>query len=171
MGRIFCALAASLLMGCGDGTYTLRDATVDMNIMCSSNELAICGDIEPGAYNGADYTDIVELSASYDYTYNSDNSNGYKYLSKTVKIGPCTSYCITLIEDALRQGDLRKGSIKLVIGKEGVPKHRTEHMWIEYTDTDGNIWVLDNIYRDGIDQYSAYNNLFKYVKEYTVWEY
>ena len=166
---VFCGLCLFFVVGCSvQKEYTQASAQSDMESLCNRYELAMCGDIEIPEYTGAVLEEIIEVSESYAFVYKADEENRFDYLEGDIREGDCEDFAITFIEENLRIGNFKKGSVRMVVGKEG--SERLLHMWAEITLGDV-VFVVDTIYSKGIEAEDAYSGPFKYKKLYDVWRY
>ena len=170
-----------LLQGCGvsiedevNDHYTKVKATKRLHEMCSREELFICGDnVEDVMIKNnsvlMDMDDMVaytyeHFSKDINYKYKIDREqfgldDYYEYMrpkSDGLMYGDCEDFTITLFENGVRDGYIKRGEANWVIGSY----NGDIHAWLTIKK-DEITYIYDNINPHGVNIIDMYGDKYK----------
>lgn len=167
MKIIIASIIMLLLVGCSTNKSVSKNT---FKVMCTNDELAICGDKQ-----GLPYMDTsIEEIQRYAYTLFKDNyiykhdpsSDGidyYNYMYDSPMEGDCDDVVVTLLEDLIILGMVDKGEAKWVFG---IYKNSVNHAWLEITKN-GITYIFDTDHLTGIEK----TKTNRYEQEFIVYNY
>lgn len=142
-----------MLSGCSLEQWLEKEhAEKEFKSMCNRYDLAICGDIDIVETDQTNSDGIYSVIHEMQYRYKKDDGDTFDYLEDKPALGDCEDYVITLIENNLRECNLKKNSTRWVFGTvDG-----TKHSWA-LIEIDGDTYLFDSSYIGGIKKEYAYN--------------
>ena len=148
---------ALLINGCKEKQcYSVIEDEVDK--MCSSYDLFICGDIDKPQYSYTHFYDIREYVESIKYQYVSDPCpESYDYMLGDYKRGDCEDYVITLMEDLFMLGMIDNAKWYY-----GTYDGDIYHAWL-IVNIDGIDYIFDSYYPKGL-LYSSVKHKYNEIK-------
>mgnify|MGYP000085247316 CR=1 FL=1 len=161
------------ISGCG----TEDNAHNRFDSMCDRQDLYICGDdVEIQSYSNGDIQDLVIYTKDklnyqeYKYVldsklYGVDDYYAYMTYDDGMLYGDCEDYSITFAEDNIVNGNIDKGELSIMFGKN----NGIYHSWV-IIEKDGKQYLFDTNFRYGKMLGYVYDN-YDYSYMFTLYKY